>query len=138
MSSEEYFNNKEFEFYRSIENDFINRGFKYLAQGYSRTGYGRNNIVIKIPHNKLGIEDNIIEAKAYSKYKNGPTNLGYYLAPCRLIKHNCLIMHRVKILSRHDKRFPKWGTKIDNHQVGISLVSNKIVCYDYALDMEEK
>lgn len=116
------------------------RKFTYLGAGSFREVYARRNIVIKIPMTTDGLNDNIIEARAWKKYKNKPTSMGAYLAPCRLLPNGCLMM--VKVNDEFtDEEYKKlddlsWTSDIDAQQVG--KYKNKIVAYDYALDTKER
>jgi hypothetical protein len=112
-------------------------GFHYVDSGSFRHVYCRRNIVIKIPKNYNGEIDNIMEAKAYRKYKNRPTNLGLYLAPCRMLPDNCLMMVKVNTPMLKDK-YPVWANydTIDRRQVG--RYRNRIVAFDFALNLSER
>jgi len=112
-------------------------GFHYVGSGSFRHVYCRKNIVIKIPRNYNGEIDNIMEAKAYRKYKNGPTNLGLYLAPCRMLRDKCLMMMKVNTFMIEGE-YPDWANydNIDHRQVG--QYRNRIVAFDFALNLSER
>ncbi|CAB4196677.1 hypothetical protein UFOVP1290_197 [uncultured Caudovirales phage] len=113
------------------------KGFYYIGAGSFRHVYCRNNVVIKIPRNFNGGVDNMMEAKAYKKYKNGPTNLGLYLAPCRLLTNGCLMMMKVNTFMI-DGEYPDWANydTVDSRQVG--KYRNRIVAFDFALNLSER
>ncbi len=110
------------------------QGFSYVSQGSFRQVFQREDKVIKVPLYSDGLVDNMVEARAYKKYHNGPTSEGLYLAPCRLLRNGCLMMVYVKrfgIFSR-----PEWADRIDGSQVGTYL--GRVVAYDYALELPER
>lgn len=109
--------------------------FSYKSFGSFRNVYGRGNVVIKIPRNPDGLLDNIAEAKAWRKYRKNPTDIGLYLAPCRLLHNNCLMMVRVNLGMYYSKK-PEWSHLIDCNQVGER--NGQVVAYDYALDLTER
>lgn len=123
--------------FRDLEKEFMKRGFTYLGEGASRRGFRRDNIVVKVPRfvSEFGIEDNIVEWRAYQKYRNDPTELGFYFAPCRWMNNGCLMMPYIEKLEfgNLNLKYPSWADKIDCNQVG--LYKDKVVCYDYANDI---
>lgn len=118
------------EFIQSIKDS----GFSYLNSGSFRDVFQREDKVIKVPIYSDGLIDNMVEARAYKKYRNGPTSEGFMLAPCRLLPNGCLMMVFVKWWGMVER--PKWADSIDGAQVGIYL--NRYVAYDYALDIPER
>jgi hypothetical protein len=80
--------------------------------------------------------DNKMEARAYKKYRNGPTDTGIYLAPCRLLSNGCLMMMSVEKINYYDQDRPSWADMIDSRQVG--KYKDRVVAYDYALDLTER
>ncbi len=117
--------------------DLKSKGFHYVGAGSFRHVYCRKNVVIKIPRNFNGKIDNMVEAKAYRKYKNGPTNLGLYLAPCRLLANGSLMMMKVDTFLISGE-CPDWATydTIDNCQIG--KYRNRVVAFDFALNLTER
>lgn len=111
-------------------------GFTYIGSGGFRKTYARNKVVIKVPYSQDGVYDNLTEARAWAKFKSKPTKYGIELAPCRLLPNGCLMM--VKVERKIDKniKVPMWANDVDGGQVG--QYKNKIVAYDYALDVAER
>lgn len=119
------------EFKQAIENV----GFQFLDRGSFREVYDRGNVVIKIPQNTDGLLDNHVEARAYRKYRNGPTREGIYVVPCRLLPNGCLMMPKVERYVP-DSLWPKWAEIIDGAQIGMH--KGRVVAYDCALDLVER
>lgn len=114
-------------------------GFEYVSRGSFRAGYRRHNIIIKVPINGDGLIDNIVEAVAWRKYKNRPTNRHIYLAPCRLLSNHCLMMARVEI--GFDRGAPAWAKNLIDAQYGNyrnKKNEQQIVTYDYAFEVTER
>jgi len=125
------------EFYYSFAKSILDAGYKRIGRGAFRRAFKRNNSIIKIPLNSDGVVDNLIEAKAYKFYKNKPTSLGIYIAPCRLLQNYCLLMPYVAHLNHSEyESMPEWSKMVDNDQVGMR--NNRVIAYDYALDLEER
>lgn len=118
------------EFIRTIEA----AGFQYLSSGSFRMGYQREDKIIKVPRYSDGLIDNMVEARAWRKYRNRPTSEGLHLAPCRLLPNGCLMMVCVRRTGLYDR--PAWCDKIDGAQVGIYL--GRYVAFDYALEIPER
>ncbi len=118
------------------------KGFSFIEAGSFRSTYIRKGAVIKVPRNKDGEVDNKVEAAAWRKYKNQPTDQGIYLAPCRLLSNGCLLMMTVDLSQDYEKDengcsvFPEWIYDIEGYQVG--MYHSKLVAYDYALDIPER
>jgi hypothetical protein len=116
-------------------------GFSEIDSGSFRVAYGRKSVVIKVPMNEDGEIDNRVEAAAWRKYKNNPTDRGLYLAPCRLLPNGCLMMVQVNFdytPAEADERWSAghWSQKVESHQVG--KYHGRIVAYDYALNVSER
>ena len=111
------------------------RGFQYLSMGGFRRTYQRGKVVIKVPHVNDGLVDNRVEAAVWRKYKSQPTDLGIYLAPCRLLSNGCLMMVTIDHWN-WDIDKPLWSSKIDSGQIG--TYKGRAVAYDYALDNTER
>lgn len=123
-------------------------GFHYIDSGDFRHVWTRDKMVVKIPKNGDGIIDNLIEARAWRKYRHHQTSLGIYLAPCRLLSNGCLVMRKVSFdfwptgrldesgVSSWKEPRPEWAFKIDSVQVG--LYRGRFVAYDYALSIAER
>lgn len=123
--------------------DFVaslkDRGWCFLGEGSFRLVYVKDNWVIKVPRDEDGALDNLMEAKAWRKYKSKRTSLGLYLAPCRLLLNGCLLM--VAVETEHNKKLPWKPTKndypiLDKDQAGV--YKNRVVAYDFALDLKER
>lgn len=132
----------------------VRHKFHYLGEGCFRAAYERGNdiqtelpgcvarydqgvksrVVIKVPLNRDGIIDNIMEFKAWKKYGHGPTDLGIYLAPCRLLNNNALMM--VWVDTKDEIQPPEWAMQLDNYQCG--LYKGRVVAFDYALNISER
>lgn len=128
------------------------KGFRSVNDdlGSFRKVFIRNRIVIKVPRDNDGVIDNIMEAKAWKKYRSEPTDLGFYLAPCRLLRNQSLMMAKVEIseieecddpmmdlCSQADRLLvPLWVDDLDTNQAGI--YKGRWVAYDYALDLTER
>lgn len=130
-----------FELYASFRDHLTSIGYEYIASGSFRYVYRRRNVIVKIPRSFDGVVDNIIEAKAYSVYRNKPTSLGIILAPSKLMINYCLMMPHLKCHSQDlillkKEEMPNWAYQLDAHQVG--LRNGKIMAYDYALNMPER
>lgn len=120
-------------FIRHIES----KGFVYLGQGSFRSVYQRGKMVIKVPRNKDGINDNRTEATAWHKYKSHPTTKGYRLAPCRMLPNGCqmmVVVDRYVVTDILHKE--EWTHKIESGQVG--MYRNQAVAYDFALNIVER
>jgi hypothetical protein len=109
-------------------------GFTYLGQGSFRQVYGRGNIVIKVPMNDDGAIDNMVEARAWKEARSKKTRLGLYVAPCRLLINDSLMM--VKVVEADYDSLPAWCTVIDQRQAG--YYKNRVVAFDFALDTLER
>lgn len=128
--------------YDSFVNQLSKTGWMWVGGGSFRRVWGRNNHVVKIPRNNDGELDNIMEFKAWRKYRNKPTSLGLFLAPCRLLQNNCLLMANVDVDSGAEIELP-WQhptdpnlNLLDKDQAGI--YKGRVVAYDYALDLQER
>ena len=132
LSPEEY--NAYREFYRPFKEHLLDKGFHSIGEGSFRVTYQRKNIVIKVPLNRDGVEDNMAEARGWHKYHNQPTKRGLFLAPCRLLPNNSLMMVHVKRVSYESA--PDWAKSIDSHQAG--TYKGRIVAYDYGLELLER
>jgi hypothetical protein len=107
--------------------------FEYLSRGGFRDTFRRKNIVIKIPRKKDGEIDNMVEAAGWRKYKNNPTDLGFHLAPCRILENGCLMMVYASSGMPHEK----WVESLhDGWQIG--GYKGRVVVYDYALELSER
>lgn len=123
--------------YESFISHLEKSGFTLIEPGSFRQTYVRGRVVIKVPLNTDGANDNIFEAKAWRKYRNAQTNLGLFLAPCRLLSNGALMMVKVDTeLSEDDYENHNWVKDIDGAQAG--YYKNKIVAYDYALNLKER
>lgn len=116
--------------------ELVKRGFEHVGGGMFREAYMRKGVVIKVPHNRDGYVDNRTEAAAWRKYRNKPTSLGVYLAPCRLLPNGCLMMRAVDTERPNYSSLPTWAQSIDCSQVG--FYKGRLVAYDYALDIMER
>jgi hypothetical protein len=123
-----------YERYYNFVQHIQSKGFTYVSSGSFRQVYQREDKVIKIPRYHDGLIDNMVEARAYKKYRNSPTPEGLVLTPCRLLHNGCLMMMFVKRWDLYNR--PKWSKKIDGGQVG--LYKGKYVAFDYALEMYER
>jgi hypothetical protein len=114
------------------------KNFSYLGEGSTRIAYSRNNIVIKIPLNEVGLVDNLIEACAYRVYRNKPFSNGIIPAPNKYLKNGCLMMVKVDKPGMWNRNncVPDWVYHVDSVQAGI--YKNRIVAYDYSLDIPER
>jgi hypothetical protein len=125
--------------YQGFRSYLIERGFEKVGWGSFRATYQRGKIVIKVPRNSDGMVDNMVEARAWHKYKNSPTKDGVFLAPCRLLENGCLMMVAVDVqFFNHsdDAGAPDWMKQIEGWQIG--LYRGKMVAYDFALDIDER
>lgn len=124
-----------YDYYQTFTDRLSELKFTKLEYGDFRSVWVRGNIVIKIPLSMDGAIDNLMEAKAWKKYRNRKAKLGIYLAPCRILPNCALMMVKVKTkFSR--KKTPSWAQMIDNEQIGI--YKKRFVCYDYALDIPDR
>ena len=128
------------ELYNPFVKKLISKGYSFLGSGSFREVYRKHNVIVKVPRCVDGVIDNIIEAKAYSVYRNKPTSLGLILAPAKLIINYCLMMPYLETNPDASNEWlnslPGWVANIDNFQVGIR--NNKLMAYDYALNMKER
>lgn len=120
--------------YASFVERLEKAGFEHAGYGSFRQTFIRGNVVVKVPRNPDGIIDNMMEAKAWRKYRNKPTDQGIYLAPCRLLPNGALMMVAIEHLAYDDK--PHWSSHIDCNQVG--KYKDRFVAYDFALDLTER
>lgn len=112
------------------------KGFKYFDFGSFRSVWSNKDYVIKIPVDKDGLLDNLMEAKAWKKYKNNPTNLGIVLAPCRLLSNFALLMPFINTCTYHQKELIEWSDKVDAQQIG--MLNGRTVAYDFAHNLTER
>lgn len=104
-----------------------------LGQGSKRKVYVSKDrsYVIKIPMKpeRLGIEENIVEANTYNKCSNS------IYAKCESVGNNWLKMEYVEpaFLTKQDN-FPDWVSKIPEGQVGHNK-DGKLVAYDYGSEI---
>ena len=120
--------------YRPFSKEIENMGYEYRSNGCFRNVYHRKGYVIKIPKSTDGVVDNIMEARAYSLYKNAPTSRGIYLAPCKLLPNLSLLMVFVRAI--RDCEYPSWAEEVEGEQIG--FYKNRPVAFDYALDLAER
>ena len=120
--------------YKDFKKYLRDLGFSYLGEGSFRVAFHQEDKVIKVPITSDGLIDNMVEARAWKKYRNRPTPGGLYLTPCRLLRNGCLMMMKVKRDELYDR--PEWAFKIDGYQVGI--YKGRYVAYDYALEIPER
>lgn len=103
--------------------------YAYLSQGSKRMVYISpcKTYVLKVSNgeSKLGVEENICEAKTY---KENPNSI---YAKCELIEDTILKMEYVEpaFFTKSDE-LPKWTLSIAEHQVGYTL-DGRLVAYDY-------
>lgn len=114
-----------------VTEKLLNQGFEKIGQGSFRVTYARGKVVIKIPYNQAGFEDNLTEAYNWRKYKSTPNTRGFVFAPCRLLPDGSLMMVKVEGI-RDWNTIPFWAYKIDGTQCGYH--KGKLVAYDYACD----
>lgn len=119
--------------YQPFVNFIISCGFEKVDTGSFRTGYRRRNTFIKVPKSGDGVIDNVVEAIAWRKYRNNPTDRYIYLAPCRLLNNYCLMMPAVQI---NCAERPPWFSNLLDRQFG--LYRNKYITYDYAFEITER
>jgi hypothetical protein len=114
--------------------------FIYLGAGSFRRVFRRGNIVIKVPKNQDGLYDNMIEAYAWKKLRDKPSEHGIVCTPCRLLSNGCLMMVFIDtsdwMLGGGEENKPAWSIRIDGRQVG--KYKNRWVAFDYALDLIER
>lgn len=128
--------------YKGFDTYLDKCGFKAIGEGDFRRVYARGSAVIKVPINRDGLIDNVIEAKAWAKYKNNCTDLGIQLAPCRLLKNLALMMVRVTWTSSIHQE--NWVDILDCCQAGvyhskaIGKQRVRVAAYDYALNITER
>lgn len=124
--------------YDSFKTHLHMTGWMHVGGGSFRTVYGRGKWVIKIPYCTDGALDNLMEAKAWRKYKGKPTSLGLLLAPCRLLPNGCLLMASVET----HRGIPSWKKDIEGIQVldkcQAGLYKGRVVAYDFGLDLTER
>lgn len=117
------------------------KGYTFLGSGSFRGTWVRpnNKSVIKIPRCYDGELDNLMESKAWHKYRNRPTSLGLMIPPCRILPNKCLMMAWV---DTYNWSSPPWKRQIggkptlDGDQVGI--YKGRVVAYDFGLDLTER
>jgi hypothetical protein len=131
----DFYNKRYFEdlSYKEYAEKLEQRSFKWEGSGAFRHTYVRGNVVIKVPKNDHGVSDNRTEAYAYRKFKANETERGLYLAPCRLLSNDCLMMVRVQIDDETFKYAPQWVSYIEGSQAGV--YKGRWVAYDYAYDV---
>ena len=128
------YNAEYFAQFLPFEEHLLASGFERVGQGSFRRVYERNRVVIKIPINRDGTMDNCVEALGYKKYRNGPTDLGLRLAPCRILPNGCLMMVAV---DRYNGYNHPWNNvPTDGEQNG--YFKGRLVAYDYACDLTER
>jgi len=118
-------------FYGRVIDNLLSKGFARLGQGSFRVTFGRGKVVVKVPYNQNGFEDNLTEAFNWRKYRDKPNLNGYLFAPCRLLPDATLMMVHVDTKVFHEE-LPHWTRYIDGQQVG--RYKGKLVAYDYACD----
>jgi len=118
------------DYFENFKEFLLEKGFAHIGSGHFRAGYRRKNIVIKVPENKFGFEDNILEAHAYKIYRNKPDKYGRVFAPARLLTNACVMMPFITKIDESETNLPKWCLEIDNVQCG--YYKDKIVVYDSA------
>jgi len=118
---------------RKFEALLKERGFKCIGGGAFRDGFRRGGVVIKIPANEMGFQDNITEAYAYRAFRNGadPRTQAIF-APCRLLHNGCLMMVYVDRVT-YGPGLPKWVDYIDAQQCG--MYKGRLVAYDSGSDI---
>lgn len=121
--------------YEDFKKYLKTKGFSKVANGSFRVVYRRKNVVVKVPRNVDGEIDNMVEARAWQKYKSKPTDDNIPLAPCRLLPNGCLMMVSIDLVSLAYSR-PDWVSKIEGWQVG--KYRGRLVAYDYALSINER
>lgn len=119
--------------YSEFTNHLEDIGFDYIGEGSFRSVYARGKVVIKVPINTDGLNDNRVEHLAYRRLFSKPSQDGIRCAPCRLLPNGCLMMVRMEPI---DIVYPTWAKKVDGRQVG--AYKGTVVAYDYALDLVER
>lgn len=119
--------------YDEFTNHLKDKGFELIGEGSFRRVYARGKVVVKVPYNTDGLNDNRIEHKAFHTLFSKPSRDGIQCAPCRLLPNGCLMMVRME--NRYVD-YPKWASRVDGKQVGI--YKGRVVAYDYALDLTER
>jgi hypothetical protein len=124
----------DYDYFQNIQYVLLGQGYNLLGAGASRKAFHKTSAgsVIKVPYNSVGLDDNVIEAYCYKKYRSDPDpELGIIFAPCRLISNGCLLMVFVDRAPRES--LPDWANEIDGSQAG--YFKDKIVAYDSSYDM---
>jgi len=113
---------------------YNNEKYTFLASGTKRKTFVSpdKSHVIKVPKKsvaKLGIEENLEEAKVYSENPNS------IYAKCELIENDWLKMEYVEpaFFSKSDE-YPDWITQIAEAQVGHNK-DGVLVAYDYGSEI---
>ena len=125
--------------YDAFRDHLVKRGFKKLDSGSFRSTYKRGKVVVKVPRNVDGEIDNRVEDAGWHKYKSQPSEEGIFMAPCRLLPNNCLMMVAVDetaCIDPDEDLEHGWVEQVEGAQVGI--YRNKVVAFDYALDLGER
>lgn len=132
--------NHIYDLWESYYDYLVKMGFRTAGTGSFRRVLSRGQVVIKIPVDKDGYLDNVIEARAWHKYKSKPTDLGIPLAPCRMLPngYGSLMMVRLDRHGRHPSDLPLWTQQGDIGGDQIGLWKDKLMAYDYALEITER
>lgn len=112
---------------------YKNEKYEYLSSGSKRKTYVSKDksYVIKVPMKptKLGIEENLKEAKVYSEKPNT------IYAKCELIENDLLKMEYVEpVFFTMSDDYPDWITQIAEAQVGYNN-DGVLVAYDYGSEI---
>lgn len=128
----------EKEYFDSFIDSLELRGWQWIGRGSFRKVYAKDSWVIKVPLGMDGRMDNLVEARAWKKYRSNPTSLGFKVAPCRLLSNDCLLMVKMESINRDTYVSPRINNRatVDNDQVG--MYKGQLVAYDYALDIPER
>ena len=130
------------QFDKQLYDDYIfhleGRGFEHIGSGAFRHVYRRRfdkgragNVVIKVPANRHGFEDNVTEAWAYHTYRKQADSNAYVYAPCRLLPNACLMMVYVAH-PNYIYSLPDWCRYIDGYQCG--WFKGRAVAFDSGAD----
>jgi len=123
------------EVYETSRSRLKEQGFTRVGIGSFREVYVRDKkIVIKIPTCVDGVIDNRMEHIIWHRYRSNPTERGIFVAPCRLMSHDLLMMVFVDDYYCPNEAYTwRW---YDTCQAG--LYKGGAVAFDYALECYER
>lgn len=117
----------------SIQKEYDEK-YSVLGTGRNRKVYDMGNgLVVKVPLNAPGMEDNLAESEIYKSTRDDPEGYLIRYAECNHFNYKdipLVIMEKVEPIKGYHPELPDWTDYVDCAQVGYNK-EGKLVAYDY-------